>query len=362
VIRVLEVLASLQRAGAERVAVSLACGLGRPEFETEVVSLYDAAPGGFEPVLEASGIPVWHLGKRRGLDPRMWTRLRQVIRRFRPAIIHTHSYVLRYVLPAAGEARTVHTVHNLADREVDLLGRAIHRVAFRWGTLPVALGPEMARSFRAVYGREPAAVIPNGIDAARCHVPESREAWRRAHGFNSDDVLIVSVARLAQQKNPLALIDAFAAGPAHAVRCHLLLAGAGPLLEAARARAAAQGIAGRVHFLGVVSAIPELLSACDVFTLASDWEGSPVAVLEAMAARLPVVATAVGGVPDLVEVGRTGLLIPPGDVQALGAALASLVDDRARRSQFGEAGAARAASFDQSVMVASYAALFRSAL
>src|SRR5207247_294749 len=113
-IRVLEVLATLKRAGAERTAVTLAGGLDRGRFETDVVSLYDAFPGGFEPELAAAGIPVHHLGKRRGFDARVYPRLRRVMRSFRPAIVHTHSYVLRYAWPVS-TAPVVHTVHNLAD-------------------------------------------------------------------------------------------------------------------------------------------------------------------------------------------------------------------------------------------------------
>ena len=141
-IRVLEVLATLKRAGAERMAVSLVRGLDPDRFETGVVSLFDAFPSGLEPELEAARIPTWHLGKRPGLDPRMIPRLFRVFRAFRPSILHTHSYVLRYTLPAGLAARAgsmVHTVHNLAAREVDATGRLIHRFAFRRGVAPVVL-------------------------------------------------------------------------------------------------------------------------------------------------------------------------------------------------------------------------------
>src|SRR5205085_12373406 len=131
-IRVLEVLAALKRSGAERTAVTLACGLDRTRFQCEVVSLYDAFPEGFEPELAAANIPVHHLGKRRGFDPRIYPRLARLIRSFRPDIVHTHSYVLRYAWPVS-TARLVHTVHNLADREADRFGRWLHRLAIHRG-------------------------------------------------------------------------------------------------------------------------------------------------------------------------------------------------------------------------------------
>ena len=356
-IRVLEVLATLRRAGAEQVAVSLAGGLDRTRFETAVVSLYDPFSGGFEAALEECGVTVWHLGKRRGLDPRMWARLAQVVRRFRPDVLHTHSYVMRYVLPVHYR-KLVHTVHNLAEREVDGIGRAIHRLAFRAGAAPVAISAALARSFAQLYGREPAAVIPNGVDVGRGFRPEARALWRSRHGFGPGDCLVVSVARLDAQKNPLHLIGAFAEGLREAPAAHLLMAGEGPLLEPARQLASQAGLAARVHFLGLREDVAELLSACDLFALGSDWEGAPMAILEAMAAHLPVVATAVGGVPDLVEDAVTGILAPVRDRSALARAMAALERDSGLRQRMGTAAAHRAQRFDQAGMIERYAELF----
>ncbi len=357
-IRVIEILPTLKRAGAENVAVSLACGLATRGFETGVVSLYDSSPGGLEPDLEQHGIRTWHLGKRRGFDIKIWARLARVLREFAPDVVHTHSYTLRYALPVARPAAMIHTVHNLAGKDPDRLTGAINRLAFRRGVLPVAVSAEVARSFERMYGFAPAAIIPNGIDMDRFRRADSRESWRRAHGFTQDDILIASVARLEPQKNPEALIESFARGLGGSSLSHLLMAGVGSLLESARRRAERRGVGSRVHFLGVSTDVPELLSAADLFALASRWEGSPVSVMEAMAARLPVVAPAVGGVPELVEDGVTGVLVPPENAEALGQALAMLVHDSQRRRAMGEAAAARALSFSVGSMLTGYADLF----
>lgn len=356
-IRVLEVVASLRRGGAEQVAVSLAGGLDRARFETAVVSLYDPFPGGFEVALDECGVTVWHLGKRRGADPRMWARLAQVVHRFSPDVLHTHSYVMRYILPSHFR-KVVHTVHNLAPREVDGIGRAIHRLAFRAGAAPVAISEAVACSFARHYGREPAGIILNGVDVGRGFRPEARAAWRSRHGFGPGDCLLVSVARLEAQKNPLHLIGAFAEGLREAPTAHLLMAGEGALLEPARQLARQAGIGARVHFLGLCEDVAELLSACDFFVLGSDWEGAPVAVLEAMAAHLPVVATAVGGVPDLVEDAVTGILAPARDRSALGRAMAALERDGKRRQRMSAAAAHRAQLFDRANMIDAYAEFF----
>jgi glycosyltransferase involved in cell wall biosynthesis len=293
----------------------------------------------------------------------MCSRLAGVFREFRPAIVHTHSYVLRYTLPAslaAPAGRMVHTVHNLAPREVDAAGRLIHRFAFRRRVVPVAVSEEVARSFRELYGFEPAATIPNGIDTEAFRRPGVRNEWRRANGFGEDDLLVVSVARLDPQKNPLGLIAAFARALGGDSRRHLLMAGDGSLREAARTAAAHHGLGDRVHFLGVRPDVAEILSACDIFALASNWEGSPVSVMEAMAAGLPVIATAVGGVPELVVRGKTGLLAQAGDMEAIARALAELAGDSDLRRALGAAGRQLSTGFGVDAMVDAYGRLFES--
>jgi len=252
----------------------------------------------------------------------------------------------------------IHTVHNLAGRDPDRPTAAINRLAYRLGVLPVAVSPAVARSFKDMYGFAPAVTIPNGIDIDRFHRPDAREPWRRAHGFREDDILIASVARLEPQKAPELLVESFARALGGSSRCHLLLAGDGGLREAARQRAEHLGVAERVHFLGVCADVPELLAASDLFALASLWEGSPLSVLEAMAAGLPVVATAVGGVPELVEDGMTGVLVPPGNPEALGRALALLAHDAERRRAMAKAAGAHVARFTLDSMVEAYAELF----
>jgi glycosyltransferase involved in cell wall biosynthesis len=360
-IRVLEVLATLKRAGAERIAVSLATRLDPARFECEVVSLFPPFDGGFEPVLAARGVPVQHLGKHPGLDPRIWPRLTGAIRGARPDIIHTHSYILRYALPAwwcARQGIIVHTVHNLARFEVGPFGRAVHRLAFRSGVRPVGISEAVSRSFERTYGFPPAVTIPNGAETIAGFRPEARLRWRAANGFSDSDLLLVSLARLEPQKNPAGLIEAFAAAFPTASKVHLIMAGEGGLRPLCLATARRLGVEARVHLPGVCQEVAELLSACDIFVLASRWEGASLSILEAMAARLPVVATAVGGVPELVEPDRTGILLPPGDPAAIAAALAGLAADPARCRAMGEAAAQRAREFDTSSMVKGYAAFF----
>jgi glycosyltransferase involved in cell wall biosynthesis len=254
----------------------------------------------------------------------------------------------------------VHTVHNLAEREVGRYERWVHRLAFRRGVLPVAIAREVADSIRRVYGIDDSPLIPNGIPVDAFRSPSiDREGWRNKEGFAPTDVLFVCVAGLRPQKNHALLVEAFRRGPASDPRAHLLFAGAGTLEAELERRIVASGLQGRVHLLGQRSDVPETLNAADVFVLGSDYEGNPLAVLEAMAAGKPVVSTAVGGVPELVG-GGCGLLVAPRDARALSEAMGYMLENAGARLSMGEASAARALErFELGVMREAYERLYK---
>lgn len=329
------------------------------------VSLYPPRNSATESRLREARIPVWHLGKRTGFEPRMFPALARALRDFRPQVVHTHLSVLRYVLPtllAHPVPLVVHTLHNLAEYETDALGRALHRLAFRNMVLPVAISQEVAASFERYYRLQPGAIIPNGIPIEHHqNTSGDRTRWRESQGFERDAILFTCVARLEPQKNPLLLLRAFAA--VNNPRAHLVLLGDGTLMGAIQAHVQADGLQGRVHVLGKRDNVRECLAASDVFVLSSNWEGSPLAVMEAMAAGLPVISTAVGGVPELVRSGEHGVLVPPGDCLAFTQAMRLLSTDSEIRAAMG--GAARSfasAAFRVERMVEGYISLYRAAL
>jgi glycosyltransferase involved in cell wall biosynthesis len=254
----------------------------------------------------------------------------------------------------------VHTVHNIAEREVDRLGRWLQWAAFRSNVTPVAIAEEVAESLRRVYKLSEFPLIPNGIQISLYQQPpESAKKWRRKEAFAPEDILFVCVARLGAQKNHALLLEAFAQGPATDSRAHLLLVGGGELEPQLRKRASTLGLADKVRFCGVRTDIPEILGATDVFVLASEWEGNPLSVMEAMASGTPVIGTAVGGVPELVEDGRSGLLVPRGDVKALAHAMKHLLTNPEIRAAMAEAAIKRAVErFDIRTMARLYEDLY----
>jgi glycosyltransferase involved in cell wall biosynthesis len=361
--RVLHVVANLGTGGAERMAAHVVTGLDPQRFEVAIVAISKPFGSGVEKWLADVGAKVWYLGKGPGFDPRTYGRLHRVIRDYRPDILHTHVHVLRYALPSMfylKPALMLHTVHNLAEFEVEPRARFLQRFAFTHGVVPVAVAQEVAVSLERLYGIPPCRVVSNCIPTNLYAFPQTpRAEWRAKEGFRSDDVLFGCVARFAPQKNHTLLLDAFARGPASDPRAHLVLAGGGELLEPTRGRARDLGLLGRVHFLGIRTDVPDILGALDVFVLSSDYEGNPLSVIEAMAAGLPTVSTAAGGVPELINSGKEGFIVQPGDLNGLAESMVFLLNAQEARRSMGAAAAYRAKkNFDVSVMVKAYEELY----
>jgi glycosyltransferase involved in cell wall biosynthesis len=364
---VLHVVAGFGAGGAERVAANLLRTSDREQFDVGAISLRGPLGTDVEETLAQDGIPVWYMAKGRGFDPLVVARVARTVEHFRPQVVHTHTYALRYAFPYMLCRRIpamVHTVHNLAEREIDWSGRLVHRIAFWRGVLPVAIAKEVADSLRRVYGIDDFPLIPNGIPIDTFRGPSiDRERWRNNEGFAPTDVLFMCVAGLRPQKNPFLLLEGFHRGTASDPRAHLLFVGRGGLKSELEKRIGALGLQDRVHLLGLRSDIPEILHAADVFVLSSDYEGNPLSVMEAMAAGKPMVCTAVGGVPELVEDGKCGLLVPQRDVKALAGAMEYMLESPEARKSMGEAAARRAVErFDLRAMTEAYENLYRTAI
>lgn len=202
-------------------------------------------------------------------------------------------------------------------------------------------------------------VIRNGLP----HRPAARTriAVREDLGLTASQLVALTAARFTAQKDHATLIEAIPSTLRETPDLSFVFAGGGQLRDACEERAAALGVAHATTFLGMRVDVPDLLAAVDLFVLPSRFEGLPLAVIEAMAAGLPVVATRVGGTDELVLDGVTGLLVPPGNAGALARAITELCRDPARAKAAGDAGRARyAAEFTAIWMASETARLYRS--
>jgi len=362
-IKVVQIVPMLGPGGAERVAVHIVKGLNQQRYEVAVLSIWRRVGCDLEQMLDEFGTRVEYLGKGKGFDGRTYHKLHRFLRDFRPDIIHTHLHVLRYVLPSLFLLRNMlalHTVHNLAQREVEPRARYFQSYALNHGVVPVAVSDEVGLSVKQLYGLKQCRVIPNGIPTDEyAHPQVPRSEWRAREGFAENDVLFTCVARFARQKNHSLLLKTFAHGPGSNPNAHLVLVGDGDLRESLQEQAKDLGLTKQIHFLGLRTDIPDVLSASDVFVLSSDYEGNPLSVMEAMASGLPVVCTAAGGVPDLLTNGKEGLLHEVGDLEGLAASMTTLLMNSRKRQAMGMAAALRAKeNFDVTKMIREYEQLY----
>jgi len=367
---VFQILPSLVVGGAERLVAHLVEHLSRERFSPVCICLESPLGTHYEARVRASGAPLYFLGKGAGASGSVLRQLNALFRQYRPAVVHTHIIGLNYAYPLMLRYRTparVHTVHSLASREVGVrVGAWVRQLAFRYrlgGVVPVAVADEVRASIQQLYGYPDPPLIPNGVPTDEyAPDPDTRAQWRQAHGIEPHATVLVHVGRFAPPKNHALLVEVFAQVRADAP-LYLLLVGGGELEDAVREQVAGLGLESRVRFLGVRADVADILRASDVFVLSSRVEGNPLSVMEAMAAGLPVVSTAVGGVPELVRDRETGLLVPSEDAGALTRAVQALVDDPVRRQAMGAAARQHAvAHFDIRHTVRGYEQLYESLL
>lgn len=316
--------------GTERVVWELATRLPAHRFAVRVWLSPVPALDEFGRALEARGLAVervaevdsrWDLRGMLGT----WQRLR----RARPDLLHVHHVwpaadrYLAMLARASGIERLVVTEHIVGESH-SAGQRALKRDELSRADAVTAVCGAVADTLVRDYAvaRERVRVVPNGADLPDepVEAPLARQ-WRERFGAALIRPLWVVAARLEEQKGHAVLFDALAEVWKRGLDFTLAVAGDGSLRGALGQRARDLGLEKHVHFLGTLDDAGPLLAAADAVLLPSKWEGLPLALLEAMARSRPVIASAVGGVPEVVTHGETGWLVPPGDVTALAEAL-----------------------------------------
>jgi len=255
-------------------------------------------------------------------------------------------------------------VHSIAQKEVDALGKIVHWLAFHFGkVVPISISQAVARTVRKLYGVR-TTIVYNGIPTEEFQRSnEVRSVWRKKEGIKDSELVLIHIGSFSPQKNHRLLIEALGQAIKERSDLKLFLVGNGELRPDIEELVKEKGLDRNIRFLGLRQDIPELLAACDIFILSSDWEGVPMTILEAMAAGRPVIATAVGGVAELVEDGKTGLLVPPQNAQALAAAMTRLANGPVLRQALGKQGQKRALKrFDINLVARQYEELYLKAL
>ena len=362
---IVHVLSSFGMGGQERVALDLAVGQAGAGHRVLTISLAAPPDGPLAAEFRERGLEIQTVAKRPGRDPRLFLSLARVFRMRRADVVHTHNPqpLLFASLPARlARARLIHTKHGVNPDSPRRL--AMRRVAGRLVDYFVAVSQPTAEvaTERRECPPERLRVIPNGIDLGRFAPDDgARRAIRAELGIPDDAFVIGTVGRLWPEKGHAYLIRSLA--PVLGDRLHLVITGEGPERENLTQQIAALTRPDTVHLTGNRRDVPRLLAALDVFVLTSRSEGLPLVIPEAMAAALPVVATHVGGIPQVVDEGVTGYMVPYGDEAALRGRLVDLDADRRVARQLGEMGRERSLDrYSSRRMVADYLALYRQAI
>jgi glycosyltransferase involved in cell wall biosynthesis len=349
-LRVLWLTKGLGPGGAERLLVALARTIDRDRFSATAAYLLPEKDHLVGELAEA-GVPAVCLDGASEHDPRWAARLRRLVQDRDIDVVHLHApypaAVARPVLRSLSRRRPaiVYTEHN----NWDGYGRAT-----RWAnalTYPLddarlAVSPAALASMPSPFRRRTEVLIHGiDLDEAAAH-GAARERVRAELGVADGTVLVVTLANLRAHKDYPTLLAAARRALDAGAAIRFVAVGQGPLEADVRAQAHRLGLGDAFELLGYRADALDVLAAGDIFTLSSMAEGYPVSLMEALALGLPVVATAVGGIPEAVRTGVEGLTVPAARPDLLGDALAELAGDAEKRAEFGRAARARAALFD----------------
>lgn len=367
-VRVVAVIKSLGPGGAEQLLVEFAESTAPAGIDLQVWSLLDQKRQLIE-ALEAAGATVHCIGVRRLSQVRWLVRLIAGIRAHQPEVVHTHSPALAPFIRCAGRLGLlgrprpviVTTEHNVVTT-YRAATRLFDRMTSRLDDATIAVSDEVRASIAPERARRRTRVIRHGINLAvvRSSLGE-RAAVRNAFGIAADEVVVVTVANFRAQKNYPNLLAAAAIAVRSVPGLRFLVVGQGPLAAMVEAEHRRLHLGDRMLLLGFRPDARNIIAAADIFSLASDYEGLPVALMEALALGLPVVATAVGGVAETVGP-NAGRLVPPNDPAALAAALVEVAADTALRELLRSGALAASQQFDGRISAQQITALYEEQL
>lgn len=350
--RICQVIPDLPMGGAETMCVTLSIELKKMGHDVSVISLYDC-DSILTRRLKDAQIPTYFMSKRPGLDLQCIPRLRSCLRKLRPDVIHTHIHALKYTYIAClglkiPMLRTIHSVASM-DAEADT---SVNRFLFSHGLVtPVAISDAIRDTTVSYYGLKEGSVpvIINGVDLSRC-IPKNDYAIDGA-------VKLLHVGRFHEAKNHDCMVNAVKLLTDKGIDIQFSFFGDGELEDTTRQLVANLGLESKIRFCGLTDNVFPHLHDADIFLLPSKWEGIPMSIIEAMGTGLPVIASRVGGVPDMIEDGVDGVLIEPTG-QALADAIEKLLQDYALRKALGENARLSANRFSAATMANAYCELY----
>jgi glycosyltransferase involved in cell wall biosynthesis len=341
-IRVLLLIKGLGVGGAERLLERAVPYFDRDRYDYRV-AYFLPWKDALVPTFKDGGIPVYCLNNRSAADLGVFGRLTGLLRRERIDLVHVHSPVpavmTRLGRRITGVRGIVYTEHNVPSR-YGIVTRSLNAGTYRMNDAVIAVSQEVATQVQPYVrnGRPRLQAILNAVDVDMfADLQVSRDQVRREFGFPTDAPIVINVANLTTKKGHTHLLAAAKRVLERQPAVRFLCVGQGPLADELAAEAKRHRLNGQLVFAGFRPDATSLMAASDVFVLSSLHEGLPVSLLEAMALARPQVVTRVGGVPEVVVDGETGMLVDPENPDALADSILGLLSDPARAERMGEA-------------------------
>lgn len=350
--------------GAERVILELACGLRESGFEPIVGAIENKARNSTELAEAASsmGLQSEILTCRLPFDPGTVYRLREFIIQNEIDVVNPHGYKANFYAffsTIGTDAIRLATCHPWTETDYSFMARLYTKLdmfLLRRMNKIVAVSDDVKKQLLASYPRADCSVIANGIDLSRfTGTADSRSDLRASLGMNLEHMVIGTIGRLVPEKGHCHLLKALESLAPRYPQIRLIFVGDGEQRSGLEQTVSQHGLADKVLFAGTRNDIPGLLEAFDIFVLPSISEGLPMAVLEAMAAGKPIVATRVGQIPQVIRHNYSGLLVEPANSEQLAGAIESLIlDPKNAEALAVEARRVVEASFSNKAMTAEY--------
>jgi sugar transferase (PEP-CTERM/EpsH1 system associated) len=367
---VAHILHRFDTGGLENGVVNLINHMPTDAYRHVVIALTEVTD--FRLRLQRADVDCIALHKPPGQGVKLYPQLWRLLRQLRPAIVHSRNLAALEMQPAAWAARVPCRIHGEHGRDVeDLDGSSVRHQRIRRLYAPfvhryVALSQDLQGYLVQRVGIAPTRIVQiyNGVDADRFRPPPAGARDRASMPFDAAEYVVFgTIGRMQTVKHQIllarAFVDLLTQAPSLRTRARLAMIGDGPLRADAMAILATAGLSDLAWLPGERRDVAELLRALDVFVLPSLAEGVSNTILEAMATGLPVIATAVGGNPELVDDGRTGRVVPPDDVAAMASAMRQLVEDAGLRLAMGRSARAEVEQrFSLQAMVQAYRTVY----
>lgn len=355
--KIIQVIPTFGIGGAETMCENLSYELIKMGHLVTIISLYNFHTSITER-METAGISIIYLDKKPGMDISMVIKLKKIFHKKQPDVIHTHLDCIKYAVFAAKLAnvkKCVHTVHNVAEKEAGGLARMINNYYYKhhWA-VPVALSPVIQKTIQNVYGSNlnEIPVIYNGIDLSRC-IPKKDYSI-------GEKIILLHIGRFSEQKNHKGLLEAFQKIHSEYPMCILQLIGSGEKEDEIKEYIESLELTECVQLMGEQSDVFTFLHDADIFLLPSNYEGMPMTIIEAMGTGVPIVATLVGGIPDMLIHGKNANLVEC-DAELLYKACTELIDDLELRKKYGKNALKESRKFSAQFMAKQYCTIYENA-